>query len=73
MAVIIKVLDQNTKKPKSGIPVSYSSQRGSGREKWTDDSGCVHYQVDPISATVTIKGHRKPEQHLKNGENVFYI
>jgi hypothetical protein len=73
MSIIIKVLDQNTKKPKSGIRVSYSSRRGSGRDKFTDDSGCVYYEVDPTSAVVTIKGDRKPEQHLKNGENVFYI
>lgn len=73
MAIIIKVLDANTRKPKKGIRVSYSSNRGHGSEKWTDDSGCVHYQVDPISAVVTIKGDRKPEQRLNNGENVFYI
>jgi hypothetical protein len=73
MAVIIKVLDQNSKKPKSGIRVYYSSNRGSGSEKWTDDSGCVYYEVDPTSAVVTIKSDRKPEQYLKNGENVFYI
>ncbi len=73
MAVIIKVLDQHSKKPLSGIRVSYSSNRGSGREKITDQTGCVSYAVDPVHAVVTIKDVRRPEQYLKKGENVFHI
>jgi hypothetical protein len=73
MAIIIKVLDQNTKKPKSGIRVSYSHQSGYVSEKWTDSDGCVSYATDPVKAVVTIKGDRKDPQNLKNGENVFYI
>ncbi len=73
MAVVIKVLNSNTKKPIKGVRVSYSSNRGFGSEKFTGDDGCVSYIVDPISAVVTIRGDRKSEQYLQKGENVFYI
>ena len=77
MAIIIKVLDKNTLKPKSGISVSYirtSGIGGFGSTRSTNESGCVSYQVDPCHAIVTIKGVRKPEQRLENGDgNVFYI
>lgn len=76
MAVIIKVLDKRTLKPKPGITVSYirtSGFGGSGRDKTTQQDGCVIYEVDSCKAVVTIRGDRKSEQFLENGENVFYI
>ena len=74
MAIIIKVLDQGTKRPKSGVSVSFMSKTGWGKEKWTDKDGCVSYALDPFMATIlTIKDTKKSEQRLGTGENVFYI
>jgi hypothetical protein len=74
MAIIIKVLDQGTKRPKSGVRVSFISRTGWGKEKWTDKDGCVFYELDPfIATTLTIKDTKKSEQRLGTGENVFYI